>query len=138
MAPKKVSPHAHIPNGFEVHPDQDTAADFPHQRHITIVLNAAHSQYDVQQKAIPAHLKGRQHGGKDIHWMNNFGLLGKGKPEFDPEVPEYEILLDKFDNCVYVYHDGDIQVLPTQPYPADPGKVRAVLHLGDPSIGWGG
>jgi hypothetical protein len=63
----------------------------------------------------------------------------KDKQIFADEVPEYEILLDQIANAEYVYFNGkEILTLPTGPSAANPGKVRAVLTLGDPPIGWVG
>ena len=46
---------------------------------------------------------------------------------------------DQIANAEYVYFNGkEILTLPTGPSAANPGKVRAVLTLGDPPIGWVG
>lgn len=139
MPQKKALPHASIPNGFDITTDEDMRGEFPAQRHITVVLKAAHQPYEVYQKPIPGLLKGRFHRNKTINWMNNFGLVLKDKQIFADEVPEYEILLDQIANAEYVYFNGkEILTLPTGPSAANPGKVRAVLTLGDPPIGWVG
>jgi hypothetical protein len=139
MAQKKASAHASIPHGFDIDTDEDMRGEFPAQRRITIVLSAAHQPFEVFQKSIPGLLKGRLHRNKTINWMNNFGLVDKEKHIFVDAVPQYEILLDQIENAEYVYFDGKaILALPTAPSSEHPGKVRAVLSLGDPPIGWVG
>ena len=139
MADKQADPHPTIPNGYHIPIDSNNLGDFPAQRHVAVVLNDAHSAYHVFHKQIPAHLNGKEHRGKPIQWINNFGLKKKGKDHFADGVPEYEIHLDHIENGEYVYFDGtEIRPLETTRHSTDPTKVRAVLSLGDPPVGWAG
>lgn len=79
MAERKASHHPSTPNGFGVLADEEMLGEFPAQRRITIVLNAAHQPFEVYQKPIPGQLKGRFHHNKSVNWMNHFGLVQKDK-----------------------------------------------------------
>ena len=139
MAEKQADPHPTIPHGYHIPIDADTLGSFPAQRHVAVVLTEAHAAYDVFHKPIPAHLNGKQHRGKKVHWINNFGLKEKGKDLFADGVPEYEIHLDHIENAEYVYFDGkEIRPLTTTRHKTDASKVRAALSLGDPPVGWTG
>jgi hypothetical protein len=139
MAERKADRHPVISNAYHIPVDAEQLSRFPHQGHVAIVLSEAHSGYECFQKDIPGHLVGKTHKEKSIKWLNNFGLKPSGKKDYADEVPEYTILLENFKDAQYVYYDGkEILPLKTSPYKADPTKVSAVLHLGDPAIGWSG
>ncbi len=137
MAERKADRHPVIPNGYHIPVDTDKLADFPHQDHVTIVLNDAHAGYEVFQKEIPAHLVGKTHKEKTVKWLNNFGLKHKGRVEYAADVPEYSLVLEHIEGAEYVYFDGnEIRPLVTNRPAENPGQVRATLRLGDPAVGW--
>src|SRR5512140_2241811 len=139
MAERQADRHPDIPNGYHIPVDTQKLASFPHQAHLVVVLNDAHSGYEVYQKDIPNEVVGKTHQGKSIRWLNNFGLKQKGRGEYAAEVPEYLLLLEQIEGAQFVYFDGT-QVLPlaTTPHSGSSNQLRAALRLGDPPIGWVG
>jgi hypothetical protein len=137
MPDREASRHPSIPNAFHIEINADMAEHFPHQGHIAVVLNDRHAGYRVFHKAIPLHLKGRQYDGKEVHWVNNFGLKKQGQQQYSAQVPEYTVMLNHIENAAYVLFDGkEIRPLAVGPHEEDLTKVKALLGLGDPPIGW--
>jgi hypothetical protein len=139
MAERRAQPHPTIENGYHIPIDTERLTNFPHQGQVAVVLTTAHESLEVYQKDIPSHLIGKNHKGKPVKWLNNFGLKKVGSEEYVVSVPEYRILLDHIKNAVYVYFDGsEIRPLQTSQHETDLSKVQASLFLGDPPVGWTG
>lgn len=139
MAERKADPHPSIENGYHIPIDEEKTGDFPHQRPVAVVVSDAHARYHVYKKDIPTHLSGAKYRSKPVKWLNNFGLKHIDRDEYAGDVPEYTVLLDPVEGGEYVYYDGKaIRPLPARPHEAHPGKMHAVLTLGDPPVGWVG
>jgi hypothetical protein len=139
MAERKADRHPEISNGYHIPVDSQKLASFPHQANLTVVLTAAHADYEVYQKDIPLELAGRTHQGMPVHWLNNFGLKHKVSGEFAADVPQFSLLFEHISGADFVFYDGkNIQPLATLHDSRGANQVRASLSLGDPPIGWVG
>ncbi len=134
-----IPPNKGNPNRFVIPVGSHQVQRFRHQAPISIELSTdAARQYEVHRKDIPDKLYGEKYQGKEVTWLNNFGLKPNRDPEFSVEVPPYRIHIQKVPSAkTYVYYDGsEIKPLDSHANPNDENDIVAELPLGDPSIGW--
>ena len=112
------------------------------------------NEYKVVKKDIPGEARGKTFRGKEVRWINNYGIRLRGNfgvkqggakqdpfvDEVDGEQFDYEIVVPGPAPEGYptlVYFDGrDVQSTNAQP---DAENVyKFTLNIGDPPTGWGG
>ena len=111
-------------------------------------------KYKIVKKDIPAAARNKSYGGKNVKWINNFGVRLKGNfnvrgggskddpfiEEVDGEQFSYEVIVPgpaPADLPTLVYFDGtDVQ--PTNATIDSDGNYHYNLNIGDPASGWGG
>ncbi len=113
------------------------------EKPLKIKLKGPKGKYDAMKKDIPADAPATwidpdDGQTKTITWFNNFGLKLKGHDNFEEDVDEYDIELDKADvktgsDLVY-YSKGEV-IKFRNVKRNGAGKLTVSLNLGDPSIG---
>ncbi len=97
-----------------------------------IVLLPQGLNYQVASKDFPPNMP------SDVTWIYNFGLQQGGNSARGRVPQQYELILDDVPG-VWYYFDGSARQTfsQTRRGPALPGKISALLDLGDPPIGTG-
>ena len=105
------------------------------------------NNYKVVKKDIPDAAKGLSYGGKEVKWINCFGIRVRNPNSNNPFIEDageqfsYVVIVPASSKPAgyntLVYFDGT-NVQPANPSTDSDGNFRFSLNIGDPPNGWGG